>query len=266
MVSLRLKHAVLGTFLEPFARYYALRFLPLVETAKHPERALLNQETYFILRALRKLLAEDSNCIDVGCHIGLILNEFMRLAPRGQHIGVEPTPQKAAWLRRKFPKAQILECALADKPGSAVFHENLLEPAFSALGAVRIASRKVRNGDQIREYDVAVKTLDEIALPSQRIRLVKIDAEGAELLILKGGAELLARDHPILVFECGAVCDGVNSGDGDAIFSHLTEAAGYTIHTPLGFLCKKSPLTRELFNHARTYPATSFNFIALPRA
>lgn len=263
MVSIRLKHVILGTFLEPVARCYVHRVQPLFDTVRHPERALLYQETHFLLKAMRKLIDETSNCVDVGSHIGLVLNEFMRLAPRGSHIGVEPTPQKASWLRRKFPGANIFECALADAAGTAVFHENMRSSALNALGS--LADRNRRCDDRIVEYKVEVKTLDDIVEPSQKIRLIKIDAEGAELLILKGGKKLIARDRPALIFECGADFEGEHVNDGDDTYTYLTEKAGYTVHTPVGFLCKNKPLSREVFNHARSFPATSYNFIALPR-
>jgi FkbM family methyltransferase len=263
MVSVRLKQAVLGTFMEPLARCYAHRVRPLLKTAEHPELALLHQETRFILRAIDKLTDNRSNCVDVGSHIGLILSEFLRRAPQGKHICIEPTPQKAELLRRKFPQAEIHECALADYSGVADFHENVVDTAASALGAVRSSNGHGGGDDGIRKYDVAVKRLDEIVPTDRRISLIKIDSEGAELLVLKGAPDLIARDRPAIIFECG-VDHRVSDRPGDALYSFFADAE-YSVHTVVSFVFTGAPLSRDVFNFVRTYPPTAFNFVALPK-
>lgn len=261
MVSIRLKQAVLGTFMEPVARCYANRVRPLLKTASCPELAQLHQETRFILRAIDKLVDDRSNCIDVGSHIGLMLSEFLRRAPQGRHIGIEPTPQKAELLRRKFPEAEIHQCALADYSGVAAFHENVEDSAASALGAVRAVNGS--GAGNIREYEVPVKRLDDLVSPDRRISLIKIDAEGAELLILKGANDLIARDRPAIIFECG-VDARVRDRPGDALYSYFDEAE-YAVHTAIGFVFRGAPLSRDVFNFVRSYPAMAFNFVALPK-
>lgn len=263
MVSVRLKQAVLGTFMEPLARCYSDRMRPLLKTARRPELALLHQETRFILKAIHKLTDHRSNCVDVGSHIGLVLNEFIRRAPQGRHIGVEPTPQKAELLRRKFPQAEIHQCALADYAGAAAFHENVADSACSALGAVRTANGSGDGDDGILKYDVEVKRLDDIVPPDRRISLIKIDAEGAELLILKGASKLMARDRPAIIFECG-VDNRVRERPGEALYAYFNDAE-YAVHTAIGFVFRGSPLSRDVFNFVRAYPPTAFNFVALPK-
>src|SRR5213083_65495 len=44
---------------------------------------------------LRKTLRKDSNCIDVGAHVGEWLTQFLALAPRGRHFAFEPLPHLA---------------------------------------------------------------------------------------------------------------------------------------------------------------------------
>jgi hypothetical protein len=39
---------------------------------------------------------------------------LMKLAPDGRHMAVEPTPEKARWLRKKFPEVEVRAEALDD--------------------------------------------------------------------------------------------------------------------------------------------------------
>jgi hypothetical protein len=47
-------------------------------------------------------LSPNSNCIDVGCFKGEILDHMLKAAPRGQHFALEPIPGLFAALERKY--------------------------------------------------------------------------------------------------------------------------------------------------------------------
>jgi len=51
-----------------------------------------------------EVIKPDSNCIDIGSHIGSSEFAYYDYAPQGKHIAFEPVPEKALWLRRKFLK------------------------------------------------------------------------------------------------------------------------------------------------------------------
>ena len=64
---------------------------------------------------LKKSLSENSNCIDVGCHKGEILDEILRLAPKGKHLAFEPIPELFEALKAKYQHtAKIYPHALSD--------------------------------------------------------------------------------------------------------------------------------------------------------
>ena len=44
---------------------------------------------------MSRVLSADSNCVDVGCHQGQFLREFLKYAPRGRHFAFEPLPHLA---------------------------------------------------------------------------------------------------------------------------------------------------------------------------
>src|SRR3954470_23168170 len=122
------REAVLGTWLESPARFVWKRVL----------RRKSQNDIYAELTAaiLRRTLRATSNCIDVGSHGGVILDEMLRLAPDGSHLAFEPLPHLAAALRRKYAgraNVTVHELALSNAAGEVTFHANRTHPAMSGL-------------------------------------------------------------------------------------------------------------------------------------
>ncbi|MEQ1931064.1 MAG: FkbM family methyltransferase [Parvularculaceae bacterium] len=258
--SLALKRLLLGSPLEPLAFGLSHQIAPLVRTALHPALSAIYYENNYQFKAVRRVVTPSMNCIDVGAHIGLFLRAFERFAPLGAHLAVEPLAWKAGPLRRKFPNATILQCALAERAGKSVFVEDLERSACSGLGAHWRARDEARD---VREIAVDAQTLDAIALTGPPIGLIKLDVEGAETAVLKGGAGLIERDRPVILFECGASLAETDADENP--FDVLTGRFGYRVFTVRNFVFGHADLTRDCFNFCRRYPATAFNFAAVPR-
>lgn len=180
---------VSGTPLEPAARRLYARLA-------HTRGTQYDRETSLVMaRCLRR----DSNAIDVGCYRGEILREMLRLAPGGTHFAFEPVPDNCAYLVRQFPAARVFPLALADYRGEATFHHAVGRPARSWLRRVRYPDER----QEVREIKVRVDTLDGVIPADMRIAFIKIDVEGAELQVLRGGRESIRRCRPAIVFEYG---------------------------------------------------------------
>lgn len=257
-LTLALKGRLLRTPAEPLAYFLSSEFVPIVRTALDPTSSGIHTDNKYLLQSIRKVATPDMRCIDVGAHIGYFLRAFEKCAPQGRHIAVEPLARKARWLRMKFPNAQIFESALADRAGKSVFVENIEQSAYSGLRTHMSPDAAARPH---REIQIDVRTLDDIASEGPRVGMIKIDAEGAECAILRGGARLIARDRPVILFECGAVESPVDRCG--AVFDELA-AHGYRIFTVKDFALGGPRLSRETFDFCRTYPAISFNFVAAP--
>jgi FkbM family methyltransferase len=151
------------------------------------------------VRQLELLLAwtlrEDSNCVDAGANVGDVLREMVRLAPRGRHVAVEPLPDLAADLRRRFPGVAVRQSALSDASGTATFHRVREAASRSSLRPTGAPE------DQVQ---VAVERLDDALADDYAPALVKIDVEGAEAGLLRGAQETLQRHRPLVVLEHGA--------------------------------------------------------------
>ena len=150
---------------------------------------------------IRKCCKKDTNCIDVGCHKGEILEMMLEAAPEGKHYGFEPIPELYGFLKEKFKKTNctISDIALSDKTGIINFNYVLSNPSYSGI--------KKRNYDRDNEKDMTIdvrtEKLDEVLDDNYQAGLLKIDVEGAELLVLKGAEKMITRCKPVIIFEFG---------------------------------------------------------------
>ena len=85
-------------------------------------------------QVLRKVLASNTNCIDVGCHEGEFIDLFLKFAPNGQHIGFEPLPTYYEQLKKTYPPTcSFYNIALSDEKGTSNFNYVISNPAYSGL-------------------------------------------------------------------------------------------------------------------------------------
>lgn len=257
-MKLYLKHLLVRTPLEGPAKALQ-RILGLHRDLRHPELREVYAEPRCISKALARILRKDSNCIDVGCHIGSMLSVIVKLAPEGTHWAFEPIPKKARWLRRKFPDVTIREVALGNESSTVVFHENLARSGFSGIG------RQAKTGERVAEYAVRQESLDSVLTSEHKVDFIKIDVEGWELPVLKGAEETVATYSPVLLFECAPRRSRSIGWEAVDLYDYVTLRLGYSIYTPRGFLEGEDFLSRDAFLATQIYPFKAFNFFAMPK-
>lgn len=260
MDLLYLKHRMVGTPLESLAesgrglRNWWRRW-------RRPELREICLEEGRIQRAMQRLLQPDSNCIDVGAHIGSTLALIRSLAPCGEHWAFEAIDEKAAWLRRKFPSVHVRQLALSDAPGTVDFHINLSRPGFSGVGLRQDKRRSAP--DQWRIVTVPTARLDDVIPTIYRLDFLKIDVEGGEARVLRGARRLLTRCRPAVLFE-SSPGNARRSGISHAELFNVLAENGYEVFLLRSFLTSGPPLDLAGFEAAQRYPFSAFNFLALP--
>jgi FkbM family methyltransferase len=167
-------------------------------------------------------LSKDANCIDVGCYRGEMLDLMLAAAPEGIHFAIEPVPVNCEYIRDKFSdnaNCHILNFAASNVKGKANFNYVLSNPSYSGL--------KKRTYDRAYEKDINIEVLTDKLdnqIPSDvPIHLIKIDVEGAELLVLEGARNLIAKNKPIVVFEHGLGASDVYGAGPEELYSFFNQ-------------------------------------------
>lgn len=146
-------------------------------------------------------------CLDIGANIGNHARIFARHFSRVHAF--EPHPRIFSLLSANAYGQPITahNFGLSDQAARLSVME---DPAN--LGASRIVQA---GGRAALEYEV--RRLDDVvaAEVSGRISFVKIDVEGHEAQVIRGGAAVLRRDHPIVTFE--VLAETVVDGEPEAM-------------------------------------------------
>lgn len=195
-------------------------------------------------KILKTVLSKDSNCVDVGAHKGEILDLLLKYAKDGKHFAFEPIPYLFEELRKKYDnEVSVYRYALSTYHGETEFNLVLDDPAYSG-----IKQRKYKSANtQVETIKVQVRTLDEIVTTvPYKIDLIKIDVEGGEFDVLKGGSQVLKDHKPFLIFECGkGASDYYGTKPGD-IYDYLI-GFNYSLNSLKGFSKYSNRLSKEEF-------------------
>lgn len=145
------------------------------------------------------LRSGDMYC-DVGAHYGRMAGIASRAVGRsGQVFAFEPQTFQMEQIRRMckaygLTNVKLFQLLVGDVTGEATFFENAELRSSSSL-------TQAWSGGEPKTYPMV--TLDAWAEQNaiDRMDLIKIDAEGAELRVLQGARQLLRRTHPLVIYE-----------------------------------------------------------------
>lgn len=211
------------------------------------------------IAVMERVLRPASIAVDIGAFEGGFLKHMIRLAPHGRHYAFEPLPERFERLREAFPRQRVFPFALGAAPGTAFFYEVLRFPALSGLRPRSDAT----DPRKVSQIEVVVETLDRIIEPSDRLDFVKIDVEGGELDVLRGGIETLRRSQPVIVFECGVGGLDLYGHRPGQVYEVLTVSVGLRVSL-LGSWLRHGPcLSQDEFVEAFERGG-EFYFIAHP--
>lgn len=154
-------------------------------------------------------MPEGGVILDVGAHHGYYSLLAMRKAgPSGMAIAFEPNPNTAARMRENIglnnaSNIRLFEIACTAEEQTLELFEG---PDWN-VGRSSLASDNAKSGGKLgRKYSVRGRPLDDVVaeVSPQRIDLLKVDVEGAEMTVLKGAAKTLDKYHPYVMIEVDA--------------------------------------------------------------
>lgn len=190
-----------------------------------------------MVRFVASRLAPDDWAVDAGANVGLITSPMASaVGPTGAVWAVEPFPRNVSRLRvlkeaNRLDQLRIFPVALTSRSSTAELRLPILPSSGSpSLVAPWAGAERV---------EVATRTLDDLVeaeAPDCRLRLVKIDVEGAELDLLHGARRTLARLRPLVICE---------------LHDSLLRAAGTSATDLLAFFAECGYLPRPPFDRPR---------------
>jgi FkbM family methyltransferase len=160
------------------------------------DRFVTDEPEYSLLHSF---LSPGDWAIDVGANIGHYTKRMSDLVgDRGRIIAFEPVQDVFSLLAANVRNCSnqnvtLINAAASERTGCA----NMSVPRFDN-GLLNYSEAAINSN--AHGLQVLTLSIDSLALPHS-VRLVKIDAEGHELSVLKGMVELLARDRPTLIVE-----------------------------------------------------------------
>lgn len=202
---------------------------------------LMTRKTYEEneIQILEKLIKKKDVCLDIGGNIGIYSIFMAKKAFQGKVIAFEPIPINRNIIAlnaslNEIKNIEIRDCVLSDISGSIEF--SISED--SAYSSLKATNRK----EEAYSFVVQSKTLDELfTKENKKVDIVKIDVEGAELLVLKGGKGLFSDINlrpRILLLELSSKNAATYGYKPESVIEHMA-SLGYTAYSIMNFSVKK---------------------------
>ena len=213
------------------------------------------------LRIMQSALRPQAWYFDIGANIGLMSAPLLDAEPTLQVVSVEASPCTASYLARSVAASprrdrwRFVAKAVGATEGETVFFASA--EAHGAFDGIKNTGR----GSAPREIKVPLTTLDtlwrEFAQPD--ICLVKIDVEGGEADVLRGGFSCLRATRPYVLLEWNAQNLAAYGCPPGALLE-LAAALDYEVLNTLGLAPVSSSANLALQMRVKE------NFVLVPRA
>ena len=199
------------------------------------------------LQLSRSLIRPGDTLIDVGANTGLwALGAAVRVGPTGTVHAFEPVPDNFSRLTRNlalngFANVICQKLALADKSGHTVFYAATDEN--SGIGSL------TKRGETDHAIEIEMTTVDDYCAAQSigRVDLMKVDVEGAELLVFRGAERLLSsKEAPIIMFETDEVLTA-RFGSSSTLIKTLLQQYGFEFYRYKGD--RLEPVTVNELHH-----------------
>lgn len=194
-------------------------------------RSYIDEAELRLMKFMLRHLPTGAQMIDVGANVGFFCLLASRIVgPEGRVHAFEPGQQALGYLQGNVDGSENVEIvarAAMDQSGEVTFYEG--------VGAAMVSSSTVkshaagRDTGEVRKVTILTTTLDDYcASTATEPTLIKVDVEGAELSVLRGGAKVLARRRPWIALEVSFVPEEFTSQYAPCV--ELLGEAGYIPH------------------------------------
>lgn len=194
---------------------------------------------------VRSVLKAGDTAIDAGGHIGFFTMQMAAMVgPTGAVYSFEPYGPNADLLERSIDenrfedRVTVQRAAVGATTGTATL--TFPTETLNSGGAYLLrAGTSPLTGNQ--KADVPIVALDDVTLQG-RVRLIKMDVEGAEPQVIRGAARLLAEHRPTILSELHPTQLHRASGVTADQFLDQMRAVGYRARTVDGAPLERAPV------------------------
>jgi FkbM family methyltransferase len=160
-----------------------------------------------VIAELIRVITPGSTVLDIGANIGWYTIAFARAAQRNcKVVAFEPIPANVKRLQQNIAansvhaQVEVVPVALSDTAGQRVAFSVETDGGSETGNAIMVGA--LDGGHTANAY-ATTATLDEYIerYPIDCCPIIKIDVEGAELLVLRGGEQFLRKYTPIVYAE-----------------------------------------------------------------
>jgi len=174
-----------------------------LNTGEYIDRWLFSSADFepLIVDLIKKFLSTNENFLDLGANIGYFsLIASRRIGVNGTVYAFEPTPSTLEQLTENIRlnnlnNIKIFKKAVSNTNGFSTFKT----PAGTVRNSGRSSLRLIEEAST--EIKVETVTIDSMLDQLEKIKVIKMDIEGAEGLALDGMVGLIRRDRPIIIME-----------------------------------------------------------------
>lgn len=204
------------------------------------------------IQLLEKYLQKGSAFLDIGANIGLMsVIASKQVGTNGIVYAVEANPKTVPILQANIDlnnckNVEVIPIALSDTSGTAVLFENW---EVNRGGASLISQSKEEQG-----LEVKMERLDDLFDENTPVQLVKIDVEGFEPQVIRGGMNWFRKQQPVFIIEVSEKREK-EAGPSPAEVMELVQTIGeYSFYKQKGTKERRGKLveiksTADLPNH-----------------
>lgn len=187
----------------------------------------------FFQKQFENQVAQSECVVDIGSHLGkYALLAAKQMSAQGQVYAFEPHPRTHAYLKKNVVQNQfedrisLFSCAISNETGEANLQADMLQSDYTSL-------KVVRDPRDIQSVKISTATLVAV-LPDVLLDVLKIDVEGAELLVLEGCGEMIQKSRengkmPVLFIEANAEALNAFEETPQSLYQYLQDLGFKTI-------------------------------------
>lgn len=159
-----------------------------------------------VVSAVSGMVSKGDTAIDIGAHIGFYTLLLSKLVGRdGKVIAFEPLPgnfkilEENIRLNQLHSRVRAIDRAVLDRSIDGMELMVSIDESSSLISSLWASLFFKESGETVVVKTVSLDDLmSELDLP---VHFIKMDAEGAEELILRGALKTIERYHPAMVIE-----------------------------------------------------------------